>query len=198
MSKSELAWRSLHDVGLASWFGGSVFGSVALPRDPSQLPPSSRVSKPTSTKSATNRADLLAGVEAAAWQRWSPVLTASMAAHLVGGAGLLTRNWSRIKHQKGVPASTIAKTALTALAVGLTLASVADGVRAESLREQDDDEDREALERLERRMQVVGPLIPVTTGALLVLGALEGEQQRPGAMAKGLIASARESLANVA
>ena len=40
MSTSELAWRSLHDIGLAGWFGGSVFGSVALPREPSQLPDS--------------------------------------------------------------------------------------------------------------------------------------------------------------
>ena len=31
MATTELAWRSLHDLGLASWFGGSVFGTVALP-----------------------------------------------------------------------------------------------------------------------------------------------------------------------
>ena len=47
-------------------------------------------------------------------------------------------------------------------------------------------------------MRVVGPLIPATTGALVVLGALEGEQQRPREMVKGFLASARDALPGVA
>jgi hypothetical protein len=202
MSKSELAWRSLHDMGLASWFGGSVFGSVALPRDPSQLPDSQNA--PTSTMpSAAATSNVLAGVEAAAWQRWNPVLAGSMVAHLVGGAGLLVWNWQREKHQAGVTASTVAKTALTVAAVGLTLGAVADGMASERLRERaardaDDDGVRQAQGRIERRMRVVGPLIPATTGALVVLGALEGEQQRPREMVKGFLTSARDALPGVA
>jgi hypothetical protein len=204
MSKSELAWRSLHDIGLASWFGGSVFGSVALPHEPSQLPTSLHLAAPKATKldeAATS--DLLSGVEAAAWQRWNPVLAGSMVAHLVGGAGLLAWNWQREKHQSGVTASTVAKTALTAVAVGLTLGAVADGMRAERLRRRaqeggEDKELRHSRDRLERRMRVVGPLIPATTGALVVLGALEGEQQGPREMAKGLLASALDALPGVA
>jgi hypothetical protein len=202
MSKSELAWRSLHDMGLASWFGGSVFGSVALPRDQSQLPDSQNA--PTSTMpSAAATSNVLAGVEAAAWQRWNPVLAGSMVAHLVGGAGLLVWNWQREKHQAGVTASTVAKTALTVAAVGLTLGAVADGMASERLRERaardaDDDGVRQAQGRIERRMRVVGPLIPATTGALVVLGALEGEQQRPREMVKGFLTSARDALPGVA
>ena len=198
MSKSELAWRSLHDIGLASWFGGSVFGSVALPREPSQLPTAPHLVPSSTTKSGGPSADVLSEVEAAAWQRWNPVLAGSMIAHLVGGAGLLAWNWQREKHQSGVTASTVAKTALTAAAVGLTVGAVVDGMRAERLRRlvadgNDDSEVRESRERLERRMKVVGPLIPATTGALVVLGALEGEQQRPREMLKGFLASARDA-----
>lgn len=194
MSKSELAWRSLHDIGLASWFGGSVFGSVALPRDPSQLPPSLQVAD--SSKKSASVSSVLEAAEAAAWQRWNPVLAGSMVAHLVGGAGLLAWNWQRHKHQSGVATTTVVKTALTAAAVGLTVGAAIDGVRAERLRESapDDDGAAEARERIERRMRVIGPLIPATTGALLVLGALESEEQRPREMARGLVQSAIDAL----
>jgi len=205
MSKSELAWRSLHDIGLAGWFGGSVFGSVALPREPSQLPdaPHANGSSNGTRVTPAPTAEMLSEVEAAAWQRWSPVLAGSMLAHLVGGAGLLAWNWQREKHQSGVTASTVAKTALTAAAVGLTLGAVVGGMKSEKLRQRsadgaNDDEIRDSRERLERRMRVVGPLIPATTGALVVLGALEGEQQRPREMVKGFLASARDALPGVA
>lgn len=203
MSKSELAWRTLHDVGLASWFGGSVFGSVALPREPSQLLASLHPAVASTQASDNSAADGPSRVEATAWQRWNPVLAGSMLAHLVGGAGLLVWNWQREKHQAGVTAATAVKTALTAVAVGLTLGVVADGMRDDRLRRlsaagADDADTRASRERLDRRMRVVGPLIPATTGALVVLGALEGEQQRPREMVKGVLASAREALSGVA
>jgi hypothetical protein len=126
-----------------------------------------------------------------------------MIAHLAGGAGLLAWNWQREKHQSGVTASTVAKTALTVAAVGLTLGAVADGLQSERLRQRsaegtDDAEARQSRDRIERRTRVVGPLIPATTGALVVLGALEGEQQRPREMVKGFLASARNALPGVA
>jgi uncharacterized protein (DUF697 family) len=202
MSKSELAWRSLHDIGLAGWFGGSVFGSVALPRYSSPVPDPSR--RPSAKKPGdTPPGAVLSEIEAVAWQRWTPALAASMIAHLAGGAGLLAWNWQREKHQSGVTASTVAKTALTVAAVGLTLGAVADGLQSERLRQRsaegtDDAEARQSRDRIERRTRVVGPLIPATTGALVVLGALEGEQQRPREMVKGFLASARDALPGVA
>jgi hypothetical protein len=133
--------------------------------------------------------------ESSAWHRWNPVLAGSMVAHVVGGAGLLVWNRGRERHQRGVTASTAVKSALTVAAVGLTLGAVSDGLRSEQLRRRVEAGDvsrgtREARERVERRMKVIGPLIPATTGALVVLGALEGEQQRPREMAKGLISGA--------
>lgn len=184
MPSTDLAWRSLHDLGLASWFGGSVFGTLALPHDDAQ---------DGSTDDRVRRS-----LEGETWRRWSPVVTGSMTAHLVGGAGLLLANRTRHRHQKGVAATSGVKTALTLTAVALTLGSAAEGYRSQQRRRriQDtgDDALRQEQQRADRRMRVVGSLIPATTGALVVLGALEGEQQRPSAVVRGAVASALDSL----
>jgi hypothetical protein len=192
MSRSELAWRSLHDLGLASWFGGSVFGSVALPH-PDPADDSDRVARGSTVAQARQ------SVLADSWRRWTPVVGGSMAVHLLGGAGLVLWNRGRHRHQKGVVLATTAKTALTAAAVALTVGSAIEGVLAERRRDliETGDADGDALESqhsAEKRMRVVGTLIPVTTGALLVLGALESEQQRPREILRGVVAGALDDL----
>lgn len=193
MSTSQLAWRTLHDVGLATWFGGSVFGSVALPREPSQLPTDLHVAPAEKKRKDPDAAsDVLSAVESATWTRWQPVLAGSVIAHLVGGAGLLAWNWQRHRHQQGVATTTVVKTAVTAAAIGLTVGAAIDGMKAERLREQaenggDGPDVRRSRERIAKRMRVVGPLIPATTGALLVLGALESEEQQPRSIAEGVL-----------
>lgn len=187
MATTDLAWRSLHDLGLASWFGGSVFGSVALP----------------SAEGAIDGGEGAArDVESETWSRWSPVVTGSMAAHLVGGAGLLLGNRARHRYQKGVARTSAVKTALTVSAVALTIAAAADGYRSQDRRRRlaqgDDPALRSTQDRADRRMRVVGSLIPATTGALVVLGALEGEQQRPREVLTGVVAHAIDSVQDAA
>lgn len=194
MSKSELAWRSLHDLGLATWFGGSVFGSVALPHDNAEHGGAQHGSTAGNATSSTAEK-----VEGESWQRFSPVLTGAMVAHLVGGAGLIAWNRGRHRHQDGVMTTTVVKSALTAAAVALTVGAAVQGTRSERLRRQAEAGDTslalaDERERVERQMRVIGPLIPATTGVLVVLGALEGEQQRPREVALGLLSSARESV----
>lgn len=187
MSTSELVWRSMHDLGLASWFGGSVFGSVALPDTGSAS--GAQASGDGTTPRDVER------VEATAWQRWTPVVLASMGTHLLGGAGLLAWNKGRVAAQSGVRTSTATKAALTAAAVGLTVYAGMEGRRAQALRESADaglEQDGQAEQKLaqgRRRMRVVGALLPLTTGSLVVLGALHGEQQRPREMARGILAN---------
>lgn len=187
MSRSELAWRSLHDLGLATWFGGSVFGSVALAHHP------------RSTGAEPEETEAAGLLEGEAWQRFSPVLSGAMVAHLVGGAGLIIWNRDRHRYQDGVTATTVAKSAITVAAVALTVTASVQGTKSQRLRRQVEEESAEAdgayeLERLERQMRVLGVLIPVATGALVVLGALEGELQRPREIARGLLATARDSV----
>jgi len=187
MSRSELAWRSLHDLGLATWFGGSVFGSVALPHE-----------SPADATGSTEAA-VTEQLEGESWQRFSPVLTGAMVAHLIGGAGLIFWNRGRHKHQDGVMATTVVKSALTVAAVGLTIGAAVQGTKAERLRHQAEDGDSslalaDERERIERQMRVIGPLIPAATGVLVVLGALEGEEQRPREVALGLLTSAGKTV----
>lgn len=192
MSKSEFAWRTLHDVGLATWFGGSVFGSVALPHEPSQLHTDLHLAPAEKKKDPDPTSNVLSAVESVTWMRWQPVLVGAVVTHLVGGAGLLAWNWQRHQHQKGVAATTVVKTAMTAAAIGLTVGAAVDGIKAERLREQaenggDGPEVRRSRERIAKRMRVISPLIPATTGALLVLGAIETEEQKPRAIAAGVL-----------
>ena len=104
MSKPHTVTRALHDLGAATWFGGSLMGAVALNgasrdvRDPQDR----------------------ARVASAGWARWAPVAAAGIGAHLIGGLGLLVANRDRVRGQAGVTANTGVKTALTGLALGAT------------------------------------------------------------------------------
>src|SRR3954454_2033817 len=96
--------RSLHDVGLAAWFGGTLANAVAL------NPASSRASDPSSTGAVAN----------VGWDRWTPVNAAAIGAHLAGSVGQLVGNKGRIAGQQGVASMSVAKTTLTAAALGAT------------------------------------------------------------------------------
>ena len=96
--------RTLHDVGLAAWFGGplmgaaGVNGAAAAVQDPSQR----------------------LRVANTGWARWTPLNLAGIAAHLAGGAVLTGANKGRMAGQQGVAAASAVKTALTVAALGTT------------------------------------------------------------------------------
>ncbi|GAA5038050.1 hypothetical protein [Actinopolymorpha pittospori] len=97
MPERNTVMRELHDLGLAAWFGGSVMGAVGL--NPAAEEQGTEVEK--------------ARVASSGWAKWTPVNAAAIAVHLVGAVGLAIANRRRIGAQKGVLASTLAKTALT-------------------------------------------------------------------------------------
>lgn len=68
--------RSLHDLGLATWFGGSLMGAVGLNGAAAQ------VEEPKQRLRVAN----------SGWNRWTPVNLAGIAAHPGGGAVLLGAN----------------------------------------------------------------------------------------------------------
>jgi hypothetical protein len=169
--------RSLHDVGVAAWFGGSLMGAVGLNGA------SQDVSDPTER---TN-------VAASGWARWSPVAAIAIGAHLVGGAGLLLAHRDRVRNQSGVTANTAVKAALTAAALGTTVYSGVLGAKlatAESAAAEggtipgyDTPED---VAKAQQQLRVLQWATPVLTGALVILGAQQGEQQRPAERLRGL------------
>lgn len=210
---TDTTFRALHDIGLAAWFGGSVFGVAGLNAAAEEAPDQ-------------RTTDL---VESVGWAKWSPVGALAVGLHLVGGAGLLLGNRKRIAAEKGVGGTAAAKAAVTAGALVATAYSrvlgkkIEDAVvhrsssasssatshadpgttregAASDLGQAAKEADKvagqavsDAAERLpvdvrqaRAQLRYVQFAIPVLTGAALVLAARAGEEQRPGAQLRGI------------
>ena len=70
-------------------------------------------------------------IASAGWDRWAPVNFAAIGTHLIGAAGILIAEAPRVATQKGVAAMSVAKTALTAAALGATVYSRLAGKKME-------------------------------------------------------------------
>ena len=170
--------RSLHDVGLAAWFGGALANAVAL---------NAAAAEPSSDRDGGKVAN-------AGWDRWTPVNAAAIGAHLVGGAGLVLANRSRLAGQQGVGTMAIVKTDVTGAALGATGYSrllgrkvaarsdvpVASGTEPTAATPDD-------VAGAQRQLRVLQWAVPALTGALIVISAFAGEQQRPSEIADGTL-----------
>jgi hypothetical protein len=185
MAQDNTVARSLHDLGLATWFGGSLMGAVGL----------------NGAAAAVDPADQRLRVANAGWARWTPVNLAGIAAHVAGGAVLLGANKGRVASQQGVATATIAKAALTGLALAATGYSRALGAKLQRVGDAPVEGGTtpaggtpEQVAKLQRQLDVLQWVIPGLTGATLVLNAQMGEQQRPTNVAGGLLQGARSRL----
>ena len=170
--------RSLHDVGLAAWFGGSLMGAIGLNGGAATAP------------DPTDRAR----IASAGWDKWTPVNAAAIGAHLAGAVMLTVANKGRLSSQKGVLGAGAAKAAATAGALAVTAygrslgktISQAGGSPVEGVTEPGamTPPDAAAAQRQEKYAQWA---IPALTGAMLLLSARMSEQQRPAEVVKGLI-----------
>ena len=170
--------RSLHDVGLAAWFGGTLANAVAL----------NPASAEADTAQGTGR------VANTGWNRWTPVNAAAIGAHLIGSVGELAGNRSRLAAQEGVAAMSLAKTGLTVAALGVTGYSRLLGrkvnrdtsVPAASATESTVDTPVDVV-RAQKKLEALQWVVPVLTGALIVLSSFAGEQQRASEVRKGVL-----------
>jgi CBS domain-containing protein len=185
MAQDNTVARSLHDLGLAAWFGGSLMGAVGLNRAAAVVDP----------------AEQRLRVANAGWARWTPVNLAGIAAHLAGGSILLAANKGRVAGQRGVATATIAKTALTGLALAATGYARALGAKLERVGDAPAEGGTtptsgtpEEVAKAQRQLNVLQWVIPGLTGATLVLNAKMGEQQRPTNVTTGLLQGARRRL----
>ncbi|MFF8264217.1 hypothetical protein [Streptomyces virginiae] len=186
MSERNTVMRSLHDIGLAAWFGGSLMGAVGLNG---------------AARNAVKEPVLASRIASAGWAAWTPVNAAAIGAHLVGGAGLLGANSARVAYQSGVGASTLAKTVLTGAALAATAYSRVLGKKIE-LASSPDSEDQAAAEdhpvemdQAQRHLALLQWAVPALTAGMLVLNALHGEQQRPEQQQAGMLRRAASPLA---
>jgi len=177
--------RTLHDVGLAAWFGGSLMGAVGL----------------NGAAAAVDQPEQRLRVANAGWARWTPVNLAGIAAHVAGGTMLLVANKGRLAGQRGVATATIAKAGLTGLALAATGYSRALGAKLQRVGDAPVEGGTtpttgtpEEIARVQRQLNVLQWVIPGLTGATLVLNAQMGEQQRPTNVTTGMLQGARRRL----
>ena len=176
MARNTLS-RSLHDVGLSAWFGGTLANAVAL------NPAAAAAGAPTRTGAVAN----------AGWDRWTPVNAAAIGLHVAGSIGQLAGNAGRMSAQQGVGSMVIAKTALTAAALGATAYSRVLGkkvsahgdVPAESGTRPTAGTPAEVASA-QRQLTALQWAVPALTGALVVVSSFAGEQQRASEVHKGL------------
>ncbi|WP_448628493.1 hypothetical protein [Geodermatophilus sp. URMC 64] len=168
--------RSLHDVGLAAWFGGTLANAVAL------NPASAEAGSASRTGAVAN----------AGWDRWTPVNAAAIGAHLVGSVGQLLGNRGRVERQKGVAAMSLTKTVLTAAALGVTAYSralgqiVSQGGAVPSKRAtKPSRRARGEVKAAQQRLDQLQWVVPALTGALVVVSSYAGEQQRASEVLRG-------------
>ena len=170
--------RSMHDVGLAVWCGGALMGAIGLNGAANRV------------KDDTDRGS----VASAGWARWAPVNAAAIGVHAIGGLGLIWANKGRVAGQKGVAANTIVKAALTGVALASTAYSGGQGkivADAGSFPTEGAVVPSSAtppgVVAAQQRLRIAQWVTPVITAVLVVLGAAQGEQQRPSQVLAGLL-----------
>ena len=176
MARNTLS-RSLHDVGLAAWFGGTLANAVAL--------------NPASAEAGSDAAT--GAVANAGWDRWTPVNAAAIGAHLVGSIGQLIGNKQRVAQQQGAGGLSVAKTALTVAALGVTAYSrvlgqiVSQGGATPSKKAtKPSKRARGEIAAAQARLDQLQWVVPAITGALVVVSSYAGEQQRPSEVLRGI------------
>jgi hypothetical protein len=170
--------RSLHDVGLSAWFGGTLANAVAL------NPAAGQASDPSSTGAVAN----------VGWDRWTPVNAAAIGLHLAGSVGQLLGNKGRIAGQEGVASMALAKTALTAAALGVTAYGRKLGrtvSQQTAVPAQDGTTPTTStpthVAKAQKQLKALQWAVPALTGALVVVSAFAGEQERASEAQKGVI-----------
>ena len=169
--------RSLHDVGLAAWFGGTLANAVAL--NPAASQPQSDHEK--------------GQVANVGWDRWTPVNAAAIGAHIAGASGLLLANRNRVARQQGVGTMTIVKTVLTGAALAVTAYSRFVGRKVSERTDmpvasatEPAAETPQDVACAQRQLQSLQWAVPALTGSLVMLSSLADERQRPSGVARGV------------
>ncbi len=180
MSNRNTFSRTAHDVGLAAWFGGSLRGAVGL--------------NGAAAKARTSQETLR--LSAIGWAHWTPVAIAAIGAHAVGGMGLIAGNRDRLQRQDETKTNTVIKLIVTVAAAGVTAYS---GFLGKKVYENQDEPTEGTTEptsktdpelaSAQRQLRYCQWAIPALTGVAIVMGAQQGEQQRPTEQAKGFFKS---------
>lgn len=177
--------RSMHDIGLAAWFGGQLMGAVGVNKAAS------------AAKDPTERTRL----SSIGWAAWTPVQAAAVGAHLIGAVGMFAADRGRVATDREARTNAVVKTVVTAAAIGASIASGALGAKvgqsAPTPSQSATDPSAATPEDTAAALKGLKPLqwaLPALTGALVVLTAQQGEQQRTASLARGTVGAGLLSL----
>ncbi|MGR7026913.1 hypothetical protein [Geodermatophilus sp. URMC 62] len=177
--------QSVHDLGTALWFGGSVMGIAGVNKSGS---------------------DLTAGIDkvrvaSSAWSRFQPAQFGGILATLVTGLQLTRSNKERLALQKGYASVGTLKAALTVAGAGATAYAAYSGAQIGKLAEQaardGSLEVKDAtlpsagtpaeIKKWQARQRVTQGAVPALAGAVIVCNAWLVQSYRLGSTVKGLL-----------
>lgn len=171
--------RTIRDLGLAAWFGGSLMGVIGINRAARDL------ADPTERLQFADRA----------WDRWTVPGALAISAHLLGSAIAGWGNKSRVPAQKGMASQMALKGGLSAGALAATVSARAfrkhamDATDGQSVPVRDGttpaDETPAAVATAQQRLRMAEYAVPALTGAVVALNAKMSEDQRPAATLRG-------------
>jgi hypothetical protein len=170
--------RSMHDLGLAAWFGGTLANAVAL------NPAAAQAGSHSDSGAVANTG----------WNRWTPVNAVAIGMHVLGSVAQLGGNAERVNAQQGVAKMVVVKTAVTAAALGATAYSRALGAKVSQQTDVPTDSGTEPalttppdVASAQRQLSLLQWVIPALTGGLVVISSFAGEQQRASEVHKGVL-----------
>lgn len=169
MSQRSTLSRSVHDISLAAWFGGSLMGAIGLNGGAS------------TAKSPVERLT----IASAGWSKWFPIQLGAIAAHAGASVAQLASNGGRLLEQPGARRNAGIKTVLTLVAAG---ASVYSGILGSKQAKHAEEgaagtttpsgSSSPELASVQRQQKIMQWVTPAVTLVLIVLAAQQGEQQR--------------------
>jgi hypothetical protein len=185
-TSSHVVAQSVHDLGAALWFGGTVMGVAGV------------------NKAGNDLRDPLDKVRVAesAWRRFAPVQWAGIAAVLGAGTQLTRASRGRLATQHGWARAGGTKAAVAVAGAAASAFAAYSGNKIGQLTEQAarsgqqlDVQDASTpsaqtppdIVRWQRRQRAAQYLVPLTSGANIVLNAYLVQTYRPAATARGLL-----------
>ena len=183
---SHVLAQAVHDLGAALWFGGAVMGVAGV------------------NKSGNDLRDPIDKVRVAesAWQRFAPVEWAGIAAVLGAGSQLTRASSGRLAAQHGWARAGGTKAAVAVAGAAATAFAAYSGRKIGQLTEQATAAGRSVdvqdastpnaqtppeLATWQQRQRISQYLVPLLSGANVVLNAYLVQTYRPGATARGLV-----------
>jgi hypothetical protein len=177
--------RSMHDLGLAAWFGGNLMGAVGVNK------------AATAARDRSERTRL----SSVGWGAWTPVQAAAIGAHLIGAVGMFDADRGRFAGDPKAMTNAVLKTVVTVAAIGT---SVASGVLGAKVGQSAPVPSRTATEpgaltppdvaAAQKGLKPLQWATPALTSVLVVLTAQQGEQQRTAGKVRGVLGAGLTSV----